>query len=241
MLIVKDLQTWYGRIQALRGVTFHVEEGEILAVIGANGVGKSTLLNTIAGLIQPREGKVLLEGKEVQGRPAEEMVQKGVILVPERRRIFQDLSVYDNLILGGYHRFRRDRKEIPGDVQQVYTIFPILEKYAHRSAGTLSGGEQQMLAIGRGLMAKPKIILLDEPSLGLAPLLVKEIMSVLAELNRIGVTVILVEQNARAALSIAKRACVMDRGEVVFEGTGEDLLQQDRMRDFYVGKKRRED
>ena len=194
MLTVEGLETWYGGVQALRGVSFHVQRGELLTIVGANGVGKSTLLNTIAGLLKPKAGKILFEGTEVQNQPAEDMVRKGVVLVPERRRIFAELSVLDNLILGAYHRYRKDKRAISGEIDRVYTIFPILKKYAHRLAGTLSGGEQQMLAIGRGLMANPKLILLDEPSLGLAPLVVKEIMAVLASLKDLGVTIILVEQ-----------------------------------------------
>lgn len=236
MLEVRNLVTYYGRIQALRGVSLKVSTGEVVAIIGANGAGKSTLLNTIAGLIPPREGEVRLEGRPLEGMPAEAIVRYGISLVPERRQVFATLTVNENLILGGYHRARRQAGEFREDLERVYRLFPILVGMERRLAGTLSGGEQQMLAIGRGLMSRPKVLLLDEPSLGLAPLIVREIMSIIRDLRAQGTTIVLVEQNARAALKVADRACVMERGRLVLEGTAEELLEDPRIRHAYLGK-----
>ena len=238
MITVSNLETWYGQIQALRGVSFQVQRGELLAIVGANGVGKSTLLNSIAGLLKPQTGEIRLEGQAIQGLPAEKLVELGISLVPERRQVFPDLTVKDNLLLGAYHRYRQQKQEITGDMENVYRIFPPLQKLADKPAGALSGGEQQMVAIGRGMMSRPKVMLLDEPSLGLAPLVVKEIMGILTYLKTTGVTVLLVEQNARAALKVADRACVLERGRVVYSGAADRLLEDETMQIFYVGKKR---
>ncbi len=236
MLLVRGLETCYGRIQVLRGVTLSVNPGEIVAIIGANGAGKSTFLNTVAGLHPPLAGEVLLEGRPVHGLPAEEVVRRGISLVPERRQVFDALSVADNLLLGAYHRYRRSGKELSGDIARIFEVFPFLRGKERRLAGTLSGGEQQMLAIGRGLMARPKLLLLDEPSLGLAPLVVREILRILVELKRNGTTILLVEQNARAALRVADRVCVMERGRIVLQGTADELLRDVRVQHAYLGR-----
>ncbi len=223
----------YGNIRALAGVDLHVDEGEAVALIGANGAGKTTFMRTVAGLMAPTAGTVRLAGDDVTGRPAEKMVAAGLSLVPEGRQIFPALSVRDNLVLGAYRR--RRAADLDQEVAQIYALFPVLEARRAQLGGTLSGGEQQMLAIGRGLMARPKILLLDEPSLGLAPLAVREVVTKLQELTSRGTTILLVEQNARAAMQVASRGYVLQRGSVVLTGTTEELLRDPEVQAAYLG------
>jgi branched-chain amino acid transport system ATP-binding protein len=237
MLKLESVNTYYGRIQALRDVSLEVAKGEIVAVIGPNGAGKSTLLNTISGLVPSYSGHITLEDQPITGLSPEKIVRLGISQVPERRQIFATMSVLDNLILSTYHRYRRDGKEkIEQDLEFVFEIFPQLKKRVKQTGGTLSGGEQQMLALGRGWMAKPKLLLMDEPSLGLAPLLAKEIFRVSGELREHGMTILLVEQNARAALELADRAYVMESGRIVLEGTAAQLATDTRVQTAYLGK-----
>ncbi len=235
LLSVRGLRAAYGRIQALQGVDLDVHAGEIVAVIGANGAGKTTLLRTLAGLMAPTAGRVLLDGQEVTGRPAEEMVRLGVALVPEGRQVFYGLSVWDNLVLGAYHR--RRQAELRRDIEEVFRLFPVLAERRRQPAGTLSGGEQQMLAIGRALMARPRLLMLDEPSLGLAPKVVRDVMARLTDLRQRGVTVLVAEQHARAALAVADRAYVLERGRVAISGSRERLLQEPAVRAAYLGRR----
>jgi branched-chain amino acid transport system ATP-binding protein len=236
MLKLESVNTYYGRIQALRDVSLEVAAGEIVAVIGPNGAGKTTLLNTISGVIAARSGRVLFQGRPVGNRSPEDIVRLGISQVPERRQIFGTMSVLDNLVLGAYHRYRRDGKAIPTDIEAVFEIFPRLQERRNQEAGTLSGGEQQMLALGRAWMARPKLLLMDEPSLGLAPLLVKEIFRVSGQLRQQGMTILLVEQNARAALELADRAYVMESGQVVAEGPAAELARDERVQIAYLGR-----
>ncbi len=237
LLETRDVSTFYGQIRALNNVHLQVGEGEIVAIIGANGAGKTTLLNTICGVHPPREGKVIFSGQDITHLPAEEVVRLGISHVPERRQVFGTMSTLDNLILGAYHRYGKEKREdIEADIERIFQLFPILKARQKQMAGTLSGGEQQMLAIGRGLMARPKLLLLDEPSLGLAPLLVREIFRVMADLRKHGTTILLVEQNARAALIIADRAYVLETGKVALEGTAKELLADERVQSAYLGK-----
>jgi branched-chain amino acid transport system ATP-binding protein len=237
MLSVQGVCTYYGRIQALREISLEVAEGEIVAVIGSNGAGKSTLLNTISGILPARAGKILLAGQPITNCSPESIVHQGVSQVPERRQIFSSMSVMDNLILGAYHRQRRDgHAAIARDMDFVFEIFPRLKERIHQKAGTLSGGEQQMLALGRGWMAKPRLLLMDEPSLGLAPLMAKEIFRVSKTLREHGTTILLVEQNAHAALGLADRAYVMESGRVVLQGKASDLTTDERVQKAYLGK-----
>jgi len=237
LLETRNVSTFYGQIQALDNVRLQVGEGEIVAIIGANGAGKTTLLNTLCGVHPAREGKVIFGGQDITRLPAERVVRLGISHVPERRQVFGTMSTLDNLILGAYHRYGKEKKEdIEADMEYIFELFPILKERQKQMAGTLSGGEQQMLAIGRGLMAKPKLLLLDEPSLGLAPLLVREIFRVMADLREHGATILLVEQNARAALRIADRAYVLETGTVALEGTAEELLADERVQSAYLGK-----
>ncbi|KJS14895.1 MAG: hypothetical protein VR69_15570 [Peptococcaceae bacterium BRH_c4b] len=236
MLEVKNLHTRHGWNYALKGVSFRVPASHLVAVVGANGAGKSTLLGTVAGIYSCSEGEVLLEGLPIQRMPAEKIVRQGVCLVPEHRQIFDSLTVEDNLLLGAYPRWGGNRREIKTDMDYILTIFPALSDRLQDPAGGLSGGMQQMLAIGRGLMSKPKVLLLDEPSLGLAPLLVKEIFKTLDDLKKLGTTILLVEQNARAAMQVADRVYVMDHGQIVLEGSPEDLKKDHRMQQAYLGK-----
>jgi branched-chain amino acid transport system ATP-binding protein len=237
LLETRSASTFYGQIQALDNVHLQVGEGEIVAIIGANGAGKTTLLNTICGVHHPREGEVIFCDHDITRLPAERIVRLGISHVPERRQVFGTMSTLDNLILGAYHRYGKEKKEdIEADMEYVFDLFPILKERQKQMAGTLSGGEQQMLAIGRGLMANPRLLLLDEPSLGLAPLLVREIFRVMAELREHGTTILLVEQNARAALRIADRAYVLETGKVALEGTAEELLADARVQSAYLGK-----
>ena len=233
MLEVKDLEVYYGMIQAIKGISFEVNKGEVIALIGANGAGKTTTLHTITGLLSPKKGSVMFEGKDITKIPAHKIVSMGMAHVPEGRRVFADLSVYENLKLGAYTR--KDKENLNKDLESIYERFPRLAERKNPSAGTLSGGEQQMLAIARALMADPKVLLLDEPSLGLAPLLVRSIFDSVRKINRQGVTVILVEQNARAALKLASRGYVIEVGRVVMEDASEALLANPDVQAAYLG------
>ena len=234
LLEVKDLNVYYGAIHALQGVSFEVGEGEIVSLIGANGAGKSTTLKTVSGLLHPRAGQVMLRGESLVNCPAQDIVRKGVVHVPEGRRIFAPLTVQENLEMGAFTR--KDAGEIRANMDRVFKSFPRLKERLSQLGGTLSGGEQQMLAIGRGLMAKPKLLLLDEPSMGLAPILVEEIFSIIEEINKEqGVSILLVEQNALMALSVAHRGYVLETGRIVLTGTGQDLLQNPQVMQAYLG------
>ncbi|MBO7676456.1 MAG: ABC transporter ATP-binding protein [Erysipelotrichaceae bacterium] len=233
MLKVNDLVVRYGVIEAIKGISFEVNDGEIVTLIGANGAGKTTTMHTISGLLKPYSGTVELDGVDISKVAAHKIVEMGVAQCPERRRIFASQSVEDNLLLGAYTR--KDKEEIEKDLQNVYRLFPRLEERKRQLGGTLSGGEQQMLAMGRALMSKPKIMLLDEPSMGLSPLLVKEIFSIIKEINENGTSILLVEQNAKMALSIAQRAYVIETGRIVMSGTGEQLLNSEDIRKAYLG------
>ncbi len=232
MLSVRDLNVFYGSIHAVKGVSFEVEQGEIVTLIGANGAGKSTTLNTIAGLLEPESGCIDFEGESLLGIPAHKMVRRGVALCPEGRRIFQDMTVRENLEMGAFTRTDAESLEMR---TQVYENFPRLKERRMQAGGTLSGGEQQMLAMGRALMSRPKLIMLDEPSMGLAPLLVQEIFDIIEDLNKHGVTILLVEQNASMALSIAHRAYVLETGRVTMSGDANELLHDERVRKAYLG------
>jgi len=240
MLRLASLHAGYGNVEVLHGVSLHVERGEIVTIVGANGAGKSTLLNAIAGVVRPAEGAVTFESRDISRRAPETVASTGCVLVPEGRQIFPDLSVHENLLLGGYLRWRRHGKRAAaGEIEQIFRLFPILEKRRGQDAGTLSGGEQQMLALGRALMARPSLLMLDEPSIGLAPLVVREIFDVIRSLREQGTTILLVEQNARAALSIADRGYVMETGRIMLEGTAEDLHDNHDVRRAYLGKEYR--
>jgi branched-chain amino acid transport system ATP-binding protein len=234
ILRVQDLAVNYGAIQALQGISFHVEEGEIVTLIGANGAGKSTTLKTISGLLFPRRGSIHYQGESITGRPADAIVKMGVVHVPEGRNIFAPLTVRENLEMGAYTR--RDRGEVARSMQRVFTSFPRLEERLSQLGGTLSGGEQQMLAMGRGLMAQPKLLLLDEPSMGLAPILVEEIFRIVTEINAQGVSILLVEQNAAMALSIADRAYVLETGRIVLEGPAQRVREDPDVQKAYLGE-----
>lgn len=236
MLEVQAISTFYGNIQALNEVSLRVDRGEIVSLIGANGAGKSTLLNSISGIYTPKYGEIFFDGQDITRLSPESIVGLGISQVPERRQVFSTLSVPDNLLLGAYIRLRRGEKNgVREDMEYVYSLFPVLKERQRQLAGTLSGGEQQMLAIGRGLMANPKVLLLDEPSLGLAPLLVKEIFKVLQVLQEKGTTILLVEQNARVALEISNRAYVLETGKVVLEGTPRELIRNEEVQRAYLG------
>ena len=232
MLKVEDLHVYYGSIHAIKGVSFEVNEGEIVTLIGANGAGKSTTLNTVAGLLKPRSGAITFEGHQVAGTPASKIVPQGMALCPEGRRVFQQMTVRENLEMGGY---TRPAGEISASLDDVFERFPRLKERHRQIAGTLSGGEQQMLAMGRALMSKPRLLMLDEPSMGLAPLLVEQIFDIIGELNRGGTTILLVEQNAQMALSIANRAYVLETGHIVKEGDAHELMNDDAVRKAYLG------
>jgi branched-chain amino acid transport system ATP-binding protein len=237
MLKVDQVSTYYGRIQALNQVSLEVTEGEIVCLIGANGAGKTTLLNTISGMVPAASGEVLWCDRDITRLPPEQIVRLGISHVPERRQVFGALTVMENLTLGAYCRARRDgRAKIRQDMDYIFSLFPILKTRASQLAGTLSGGEQQMLAVGRGLMAQPKLMLLDEPSLGLAPLLVREIFSIIVELRRNGTTVLLVEQNARAALRVSDRGYVLENGVVAMHGTVQELAANENLQRAYLGR-----
>lgn len=233
MLKVENLVVSYGMIEAIKGLSFEVNDGEIVTLIGANGAGKTTTMQTISGLLKPVSGSITLDGVELTKEPAHKIVSLGLAQVPERRRVFTQQSVEDNLLLGAYTR--KDKEEIQKDLEEVYEWFPRLNERRKQLAGTLSGGEQQMLAMGRALMAKPKIMLLDEPSMGLSPLLVKEIFHIIEEINKKGTTIFLVEQNAKMALAIANRAYVLETGKITLEGTGAELSNDARVQKAYLG------
>jgi branched-chain amino acid transport system ATP-binding protein len=233
MLKVDQIDVYYGNIQALKGVSLDVQQGEIVTLIGANGAGKSTLLKTLSGLLKPKQGSIQYLGGSISGKPAQDIVKAGISHVPEGRRVFANMSVLENLELGAY--LRKDSTGIREDMQKVYELFPRLHERRKQLSGTLSGGEQQMLAMGRALMARPKLLLLDEPSMGLAPLLVKTIFEIIEEINRNGTTILLVEQNANLALSIADRAYVIETGSVVIAGTAEELYASEQVKMAYLG------
>lgn len=234
LLEIKDLEVNYGVIKAIKGVSFDVNEGEIIALIGANGAGKTTILHTITGLIQAKKGSIVFDGKELTKTPPHKIVSMGMAHVPEGRRIFQQLSVLENLKLGAYTR--KDKSEIASTLKMVYERFPRLEERKNQVAGTLLGGEQQMLAMGRALMSKPRIILMDEPSMGLSPLLVSEIFDIIKVINESGTTVLLVEQNAKKALSIADRAYVLETGKITLSGDAKDLINDESVKKAYLGE-----
>lgn len=234
MLEIKDLQVYYGVIQAIKGISFHVEQGEIIALIGSNGAGKTTTLQTITGMLQPKAGQIIFEGKDITKVPGHEIVAMGMAHVPEGRRVFAELSVLENLRLGAYTR--KDKNEVEESLQKIYQSFPRLEERKNQPAGTLSGGEQQMLAMGRALMSKPRIVLMDEPSMGLSPILVQEIFRIIEDISASGTTVLLVEQNANKALSIADRAYVLETGNIVLEGKASDLLADEAIKKAYLGE-----
>ena len=233
MLNVENLQVYYGAIHALKGLSFHLEQGEIVALIGANGAGKSTVLNTISGILHPREGSVSFEGQEIHKTPPQDIVRKGVIQVPEGRKIFPRMTVAENLAMGGYTHL--DRAMIDQQKETVFQRFPRLRERRDQFGGTLSGGEQQMLAIGRGLMAHPKLLLLDEPSMGLSPLLVELIFDIIQDINEQGTSILLVEQNAQMALAVADRAYVLETGTITMQGTGDELLEDPSVIKAYLG------
>ena len=234
MLQVTDLKVNYGVIQAIKGVSFEVNEGEVIALIGANGAGKTTILHTVTGLIAPKSGKIEFEGKDITKMPAHKIVTLGMAHVPEGRRVFADLSVYENLLMGAF--IRKDKDEISQTLEMVYKRFPRLKERKNQVAGTLSGGEQQMLAMGRALMSHPKIILMDEPSMGLSPLFVNEIFDIIKEVSASGTTVLLVEQNAKKALSIADRAYVLETGKIVLDAAADVLMNDPSIKKAYLGE-----
>ncbi|MEE3395306.1 MAG: ABC transporter ATP-binding protein [Candidatus Onthomonas sp.] len=232
MLKVEDLHVYYGSIHAIKGISFEVNEGEVVTLIGANGAGKSTTLNTVSGLLKPRSGSVTFEDKSIVGVPAHKIVSHGMALCPEGRRVFLQMTVQENLEMGGY---TRPAGEIDAAIQDVYERFPRLKERYKQPAGTLSGGEQQMLAMGRALMSRPKLLMLDEPSMGLAPILVKQIFDIVRELHQAGTTILLVEQNAQMALSVADRAYVLETGTIAMSGSAKELLTDERVRKAYLG------
>ena len=234
MLKIENLHVSYGGIQALRGISLEVPDGKIVTLIGANGAGKSTTLRTITGLVKASSGSIQWNGEELLGKSIDKIVGSGIAMSPEGRRVFADMSVLENLRIGAY--LRTDKAEIEKDVQWVYSLFPRLEERSWQLAGTLSGGEQQMLAVGRALMSRPKLMMLDEPSLGLAPLVVQDIFSIIGEINKQGVTVLLIEQNANMALKIADLAYVLETGNITISGTGAELLADEKVREAYLGK-----
>ena len=233
LLEVKNLEVYYGVINALKGVSFEVNEGEIVTLIGANGAGKTTTMQSIMGFIHPKAGDVLYNGKSIVGMPTHRIMRQGLTQVPEGRRIFSELNVYENLIMGAYTS--KDRAQVKRDLEEIYTLFPRLGERRGQMAGMLSGGEQQMLAMGRALMSHPKLLMLDEPSMGLAPILVSQVFDMIKHLNETGTTILLVEQNAEKALSIADRAYVMETGSITLSGTGAELAASEKVREAYLG------
>ncbi|MCR4876678.1 MAG: ABC transporter ATP-binding protein [Clostridiales bacterium] len=234
MLKVTDLVVSYGGIEALKGISFEVEQGQIVTLIGANGAGKSTTLRTISGLVRSREGRVYFEGRDITDYNTQKIVETGIAMVPEGRRVFANLTVLENLRIGAY--LRKDKEVVEQDIQYVYELFPRLKERSWQLAGTLSGGEQQMLAVGRAMMTRPKLIMMDEPSLGLAPLVVKDIFRIIQTLKETGMTVLLIEQNANAALHACDWAYVMETGRITMSGTGEELLSSSAIQEAYLGK-----
>lgn len=236
LLEVKDLKVSFGGIEALKGISFGVDEGAIVTLIGANGAGKSTTLRAITGLVNPSGGSITYAGKPISGMDTQKIVEMGIALVPEGRRVFPNLTVLENLRIGAY--MRTDKAGIDSDIEHVYHLFPRLKERHWQLAGTLSGGEQQMLAVGRGLMSKPKILMMDEPSLGLAPMVVRDIFSIIKTLNKEGITILLIEQNANAALRAARTGYVLETGRITLSGTGAELLENKQVREAYLGKTR---
>ena len=234
MLEVKGLQVYYGVIQALKDVSFEVNQGEVIALIGANGAGKTTTLHTVTGLLPSKAGSIMFEGVDITKMPAHKIVEMGIAHVPEGRRVFSQLSVYENLIMGAYTR--KDKKEIAENLEKVYQRFPRLKERKNQRAGTLSGGEQQMLAMGRALMSNPKMIVMDEPSMGLSPIFVNEIFDIIEKVSASGTTVLLVEQNAKKALSIADRAYVLETGKIILEGDAKELMNDESVKKAYLGE-----
>jgi branched-chain amino acid transport system ATP-binding protein len=234
LLEIENMHSYYGHIHALRGVSLTVDKGEVVTLIGSNGAGKTTTLRSIHGLLPPREGRIVFAGEEIQGTPAHELIGKGIAQSPEGRRIFSRMTVLENLEMGAYHR--NDRSEIELDMGRVFDLFPRLKERTRQEAGTMSGGEQQMLAIGRALMSRPKLLLLDEPSMGLAPVLVERIFEVIREINKQGTTILLVEQNANVALEIASRGYVLETGEIVTSASAAELREDPTVREAYLGE-----
>ena len=234
LLEIENMHSYYGNIHALQGISLTVEEGEVVTLIGSNGAGKTTTLRSIHGILPPREGRIIFDGEEIQGTPAHDMIGKGIAQSPEGRRIFFRMTVLENLEMGAYHR--NDRSEIQEDMNRVFDLFPRLKERVKQEAGTMSGGEQQMLAIGRSLMSRPKLLLLDEPSMGLAPVLVERIFQVIEEINKQGTTILLVEQNANVALEVATRGYVLETGVIVNAASAEKLRQDPKVREAYLGE-----
>ncbi len=234
ILQIKNLVVSYGGIEAVKGISFDVPKGDIVTLIGANGAGKSTTLKTIAGIVKPKSASIVFEGEEIADKTPDYIVSKGITLVPEGRRVFPNLTVSENLKIGAY--LRKDKQAVQKDAEHVYELFPRLKERSWQLAGTLSGGEQQMLAVGRALMSSPKLIMMDEPSLGLAPLVVQDIFSIIRQINSEGITVLLIEQNANMALKIADKAYVMETGRITMEGTGAELLADETIKEAYLGK-----
>ncbi|MGN0205479.1 MAG: ABC transporter ATP-binding protein [Coprococcus sp.] len=234
MLEVKDIEVYYGVIRALKGISFEVNQGEVIALIGANGAGKTTTLHTLTGLLRAKSGSIFFEGKDITKIPAHKIVEMGIAHVPEGRRVFSQLSVYENLKMGAYTR--KDKNEIAESLKTVYSRFPRLEERKNQSAGTLSGGEQQMLAMGRALMSHPKMIVMDEPSMGLSPIFVNEIFDIIEKISAGGTTVLLVEQNAKKALAIADRAYVLETGNIILDGDANVLMNDERIKKAYLGE-----
>jgi branched-chain amino acid transport system ATP-binding protein len=234
LLRIKDLNVYYGGIHALKGISLNVAEEKVITLIGANGAGKSTLLRTVTGLVTAAGGSIKFFGREILGMPTHRITQEGIAMAPEGRKVFVNVSVHENLLMGAYNR--ADRGEIQKDIEMVFKTFPRLKERAHQSAGTLSGGEQQMLAVGRALMSRPKLLLLDEPSLGLAPLLIREVFRIIRKINQEGTTILLIEQNAMAALHVADYCYVLETGSIVLEGTGKELLNDRRVKEAYLGE-----
>ncbi len=231
-LNVENIEVYYGAIHAIRGVSFHVNEGEVVTLIGANGAGKSTILKTVSGLLRPKSGSISFDGTDITQIPPHKLIPMGLAHVPEGRRIFQQMTVEENLEMGA---FTQPKAGVPADLEKVFELFPRLKERHHQIAGTLSGGEQQMLAMGRALMSHPKLLMLDEPSMGLAPILVEQIFEIIRSLHRTGTTILLVEQNAQMALSVADRAYVLETGEITLTGTGDELIHSDDIRKAYLG------
>ena len=237
LLYIKDLKVSYGGIEAIKGISLNVEKGEIVTLIGANGAGKSTTLRAISGLVPIREGTITYDGQVISGQSPQRIVSEGICMVPEGRRVFPNLTVLENLRIGAY--MRKDEDGIAADIKWVYEIFPRLQERHWQMAGTLSGGEQQMLALGRALMSRPKLMMMDEPSLGLAPLVIKEIFNIIRRINEGGTTVLLVEQNANMALKVAHHAYVLETGMIKMEGSGKELLENEEIKEAYLGKKKK--
>ena len=236
MLRIKNLSVYHGIVSAVKELSLEVKEGELLTILGANGAGKSTLLGTVAGLYRPVGGEIIFRGKSITGQKTEQVVKQGISLVPEKREIFSSLSVLDNLMLGAFHRYRKNREVIMNDVKEILEIFPALKGRESNQAGSLSGGLQQMLAIGRGLMSRPALLMLDEPSIGLAPLVVREIMSILVQLKKTGVTIVLVEQNTKSALKVADSVLVMERGGITHRGNSLEIISDSAIQEAYLGR-----